>query len=99
MPRLSPAHEPLSGFHPAVRDWFQGSFPEPTDAQVRAWQQIERGDHTLLLAPTGSGKTLAAFLIAINRIMFAQPSEAAARGVRVLYISPLKALGVDVERN
>jgi ATP-dependent Lhr-like helicase len=86
-------------FHPLVRDWFGESFPEPTDAQTKAWEQIERGDHTLLLAPTGSGKTLAAFLVAINRIMFSQRPDDAAPGVRVLYISPLKALGVDVERN
>lgn len=105
MPRRSPYHESpdhksLAAFHPPVREWFQESFPEPTDAQNRAWRQIEQGAHTLLLAPTGSGKTLAAFLVAINRIMFAGPREKNDRGgVKVLYISPLKALGVDVERN
>lgn len=86
-------------FHPLVREWFAQSFSEPTDAQKRAWQHIENGDHTLLLAPTGSGKTMAAFLVAINRIMFGTPPDGDKRGVRVLYISPLKALGVDVERN
>jgi ATP-dependent Lhr-like helicase len=91
--------EPLSLFHPLVRQWFEETFPAPTEAQTRAWQQIQRGEHTLLLAPTGSGKTLAAFLVAINRIMFAKSTNDATRGVRVLYISPLKALGVDVERN
>lgn len=89
----------LSSFHPLVREWFTQSFPEPTEAQKRAWREIEQGEHTLLLAPTGSGKTLAAFLVAINRIMFEERPEPSARGVRVLYISPLKALGVDVERN
>lgn len=89
----------LSAFHPVLREWFEQSFPAPTDAQSRAWSEIEGGAHTLLLAPTGSGKTLAAFLVAINRIMFGKKEPDAKRGVRVLYISPLKALGVDVERN
>lgn len=91
--------QPLSGFHPLVREWFGQTFAAPTDAQTRAWQSIENGDHTLLLAPTGSGKTLAAFLVAINRIMFGPQPDETKSGVRVLYISPLKALGVDVERN
>ena len=99
MPGRSTANDSLAAFHPLVREWFLQSFPEATNAQTRAWEQIERGEHTLLLAPTGSGKTLAAFLVAINRIMFGQPPTEASRGVRVLYISPLKALGVDVERN
>ena len=99
MPRRAQVHESLAGFHPSVSEWFQENFPQPTDAQKRAWRQIEQREHTLLLAPTGSGKTLAAFLVAINRIMFDEPQEKPARGVKVLYISPLKALGVDVERN
>lgn len=99
MPRRSLNSEPLSAFHPLVRNWFEETFPAATDAQLKAWEQIEQAEHTLLLAPTGSGKTLAAFLVAINRIMFAEPPADAPRGVRVLYISPLKALGVDVERN
>jgi ATP-dependent Lhr-like helicase len=98
MPR-STIHESLSVFHPLVSEWFQESFPAPTDAQKRAWQQIEQGQHTLLLAPTGSGKTLAAFLVAINRIMFGKLPEEIGSGVKALYISPLKALGADVERN
>lgn len=92
-------HDALSGFHPIVGEWFKQSFSEPTEAQKRAWRQIEQREHTLLLAPTGSGKTLAAFLFAINRLMFAERNEKQPSGVRVLYISPLKALGVDVERN
>jgi ATP-dependent helicase Lhr and Lhr-like helicase len=96
--RPSSKQKPGATLHPLVWKWFRESFANPTEAQERAWQQIERGEHTLLLAPTGSGKTLAAFLVAIHRIMFG-PREDAPSGVRVLYLSPLKALGVDVERN
>ena len=98
----------LDLFHPTVQTWFLQDLGEPTQAQLEAWPAIARGEHTLLLAPTGSGKTLAAFLTAINRLMFERSSTdqveasgdaAKKRGVSVLYISPLKALGVDVERN
>ncbi|MCA9165411.1 MAG: DEAD/DEAH box helicase, partial [Planctomycetales bacterium] len=92
----------LDGFHPITRQWFTEAFPEPTRAQTLAWPAIAAGRSTLLLAPTGSGKTLAAFLVAIDRIMFGLPEPTLSEnkpGVRVLYISPLKALGVDVERN
>ena len=85
-------------FHPAVRDWFEAVFPAPTRPQVEGWPAIARGESTLILAPTGTGKTLAAFLWCINRIMFS-PVPAAAQRCRVLYISPIKALAVDVERN
>ena len=89
---------PLELFHPAVRDWFTASFGTPTPPQALGWPAIARGDSTLILSPTGSGKTLAAFLWCINRLMFdALPS--AARRCRILYVSPLKALAVDVERN
>ncbi|HTI38870.1 MAG TPA: DEAD/DEAH box helicase [Vicinamibacterales bacterium] len=84
----------LELFEPAVADWFRSSFTAPTPPQALGWPAIARGESTLVLAPTGSGKTLAAFLWAINRVMFSQPS-----GCRVLYVSPLKALAVDVERN
>ena len=83
-------------FGPATRRWFTGAFGEPTAAQRGAWRSIAAGDHTLVIAPTGSGKTLAAFLWAIDR-MIAEPRPGP--GVRVLYVSPLKALAVDVERN
>ena len=96
--RRSTTADPLAAFHPAVRDWFAGSFPRPTHAQARGWPPITRGESTLILAPTGSGKTLAAFLWAIERLMFAPVPQAADR-CRVLYVSPLKALAVDVERN
>jgi ATP-dependent Lhr-like helicase len=98
VPRSSSARDPLEVFHPAVRQWFRHSFPAPTAAQERGWPPIVRGQSTLLLAPTGSGKTLAAFLWAIERLMFGAPADAAHR-CRVLYISPLKALAVDVQRN
>src|SRR5262245_63866755 len=85
-------------FHPAVEDWFRATFPAATRAQQLAWPAIAAGHSTLVLAPTGSGKTLAAFLAAIDRLMFA-PVPAKAARCRVLYLSPLRALAVDVERN
>jgi ATP-dependent Lhr-like helicase len=88
----------LSLFHPAVAEWFGSSFGEPTAPQALGWPAIARGESTLVLSPTGSGKTLAAFLWAIDRVMFA-PLPERERRCRVLYVSPLKALAVDVERN
>ncbi len=95
-PRL--ALDPLSRFHPAVQAWFRNTFSAPTRAQVLAWPAILAGHSTLVSAPTGSGKTLAAFLSAIQRLMFSDSPARPAR-CRVLYVSPLKALAVDVERN
>ncbi|WP_277926937.1 DEAD/DEAH box helicase [Adlercreutzia faecimuris] len=85
-------------------EWFAGAFEAPTPVQARAWEAIARGDDALVIAPTGSGKTLAAFLFAIDRLMGEKAAAAAAgerwaRGVRVLYVSPMKALGADVEKN
>jgi ATP-dependent Lhr-like helicase len=88
----------LEGFHDPVRTWFSAVYGVPTRVQALGWPAIRAGGGALLLAPTGSGKTLAAFLVAIDRLMFDPPPEPAAR-CRVLYISPLKALAVDVERN
>jgi ATP-dependent Lhr-like helicase len=85
-------------FHPAVVEWFSAVFAGPTAPQKRGWPPIARGESTLILAPTGSGKTLTAFLWSLNRLMFDPMPEPAGR-CRVLYISPLKALAVDVERN
>ncbi len=84
-------------FHPAVREWFASSLGEPTPVQALAWPVLHRRESALLLAPTGSGKTLAAFLSCIDRLMFAPAPEG--ERCRVLYVSPLKALAVDVERN
>ena len=88
----------LDVFSPAVREWFASSFAAPTPAQERGWPAILQGDHALILAPTGSGKTLAAFLWALDRLA-TEPVPAAAERCRVLYISPLRALAVDVEKN
>jgi ATP-dependent helicase Lhr and Lhr-like helicase len=85
-------------FHPAVTDWLRETFPAPTRAQAAGWPEIVGGKSTLILAPTGSGKTLAAFLAAIDRLMFSAVPSRDAR-CRVLYISPLRALAFDVERN
>src|SRR5215813_11126099 len=92
------AEDPLAIFHPAVREWFRAVFPEPTRPQSLGWPAIARGDSTLILAPTGSGKTLTAFLACLDRLMFT-PAPQKARRCRVVYVSPLKALAVDVERN
>ena len=102
----------LERFGPATQDWFRGAFSRPTDAQAGAWEAISEGRHALVVAPTGSGKTLSAFLWAIDRVFHdkqAAPAEAPTgrrrakqtsdASTRILYISPLKALGVDVERN
>ena len=84
-------------FGAATRAWFEGAFAGATPVQARGWERISAGEHALLLAPTGSGKTLAAFLWAIDRLMH-RPADAPP-GYRVLYISPLKALAYDVDRN
>ncbi|SEG61272.1 ATP-dependent helicase Lhr and Lhr-like helicase [Thermomonospora echinospora] len=90
----------LERFSPATRAWFTGAFAGPTDAQAGAWESIAGGEHTLVVAPTGSGKTLAAFLWSLDRLATAPaPPSDRERRCRVLYVSPLKALAVDVERN
>ena len=88
----------LEVFSPAVREWFSASFEAPTPAQTQGWPAIAQGEHTLILAPTGSGKTLAAFLWALDRVA-SEPVPPAGERCRVLYISPLRALAVDVEKN
>ena len=89
----------LDRFSPATADWFRGAFHSPTAAQSGAWEAISSGRHALVVAPTGSGKTLSAFLWALDRLATAPPPDDAQRRCRVLYVSPLKALAVDVERN
>ncbi|TQJ39654.1 Lhr family ATP dependent helicase [Arthrobacter sp. SLBN-112] len=111
---VSGAAASMGQFSRPTRDWFLGAFSEPTPAQAGAWNAISSGSHALVVAPTGSGKTLAAFLWALDRLLVSAShapdpaAEAPAKGkrvrtpkrkTRVLYISPLKALGVDVERN
>jgi ATP-dependent Lhr-like helicase len=92
------ARDPLELFHPAVREWFARAFTAPTRPQQLGWPAIARHESTLILAPTGSGKTLTAFLWCLNRLMF-EPVPPRKERCRVLYVSPLKALAVDVERN
>jgi len=86
--------DPLAPFSPETRAWFERTFTEPTPAQALGWPAIATGEHTLIQAPTGSGKTLAAFLYGIDKLT-PQPG----RGLRLLYVSPLKALNYDIERN
>ncbi|MET7608546.1 ATP-dependent helicase [Streptomyces avermitilis] len=96
---VSSAHRALDGFSPATRGWFTGAFPAPTAAQAGAWRAIGEGSDVLVVAPTGSGKTLAAFLAALDQLASAPPPADPRKRCRVLYVSPLKALAVDVERN
>ena len=98
----SPPSDPLGRFSAITREWFDSTFAAPTTAQAEAWEAIADGDNTLVIAPTGSGKTLAAFLWALDTL--ATPAAVPSApdrpaGTRVLYVSPLKALAVDVERN
>ncbi|MGF0130348.1 ATP-dependent helicase [Dietzia cinnamea] len=91
----------LDRFHPATASWFRGAFDAPTAAQEGAWTALAGGSHTLVVAPTGSGKTLSAFLAALDGLLLGDRGGAPdpGPGTRVLYVSPLKALAVDVERN
>ena len=89
----------LQQFGPATQAWFRAAFQQPTQAQIEAWLAIAAGDNVLVIAPTGSGKTLAAFLWAIDRIHHEPVPSDRAKRCRILYISPLKALAADVQRN
>ena len=89
----------LPGFHPLVSRWFLESIGEPTSAQRRGWDAIRSGRHTLIAAPTGSGKTLAAFLTAIDDLVREGCASPLADEVRVVYVSPLKALSADIHKN
>lgn len=89
-----------SDFHPAIIEWFRKKFGEPTQPQKQGWPLISQGLNTLILAPTGSGKTLAAFLAGINRVLCdLETGSGPGKGVEILYISPLKALNYDIEKN
>ena len=98
-PAEAPAPDPLSRFRPATADWFRAAFASPTPAQALGWPAIEAGRHVLICAPTGSGKTLAAFLWCLDRVLGEPAPTDPARVLRVVYVSPLKALAYDVERN
>src|SRR6266851_10448483 len=91
----------LAGFHPAVATWFARRFPDgPTESQAGGWPLIARGLDTLIAAPTGSGKTLAGFLVAIDSLYHAHQAGAdVSCDTRVVYVSPLKALAVDIAQN
>jgi ATP-dependent Lhr-like helicase len=98
LPSYGPAALDAALFRPPIREWFEAVFAAPTRPQLQGWPAIARGQSTLILAPTGTGKTLAAFLWCINRLMFTPVPDKQQR-CRALYISPIKALAVDVERN
>ncbi|GHC81373.1 ATP-dependent helicase [Streptomyces flavofungini] len=100
MVRSARSHDDaLDGFSPATRGWFSGAFSAPTSAQAGAWRAIGEGSDVLVVAPTGSGKTLAAFLAALDQLASTPTPADPKQRCRVLYVSPLKALAVDVERN
>src|SRR5262245_64746408 len=88
-----------ASFHPAVADWFDRKFAAPTRAQALAWPAIQSGRHVLIAAPTGSGKTLAAFLAAINALVEQGLKGELKDETQIVYVSPLKALSNDVQRN
>ena len=91
--------DPLAAFSPAAAAWFSTTFPEPTPPQTKGWPVIAKGEHTLILAPTGTGKTLSAFFWGLDRLCTEPPPEDEMARTRILYISPLRALAVDVEKN
>ena len=90
---------PLSPFHPFIQEWFRGRFEAPTEAQAAGWPAIARGRHTLIAAPTGSGKTLAAFLTCIDNLVRDGLREGLPDATQVVYVSPLKALSNDIQKN
>src|SRR5215475_14480947 len=97
LPRSIPVN--LSWAHPLVSDWFLAKFGSPTEPQEQGWPEILAGRTTLISAPTGSGKTLAAFLICIDRLVRKALSGDLRDATEVLYVSPLKALGNDIQKN
>ncbi len=99
VPTPAPAADPFACFHPVTAEWFRAVFDAPTAPQRMGWPVIARGESALILAPTGTGKTLTAFLWCLDRLMLQPEPERQKPGCRIVYISPLKALAVDVERN
>ncbi len=95
----APGNDPFACFHPVTAEWFKAVFDAPTAPQRMGWPVIARGESALILAPTGTGKTLAAFLWCLDRLMLQPPKPVEKKGCRIVYVSPLKALAVDVERN
>ena len=89
----------LQSFHRACRNWFESEFGEPTPAQAEAWESIKAVNHTLISAPTGSDKTLAAFYAAIDALVQQGLNRQLSDGVQILYVSPLKALSDDTQKN
>src|SRR6059058_4780280 len=99
-PKKSAAEaDPFACFHPVTAEWFKAVFDNPTAPQRMGWPVIARGESALILAPTGTGKTLTAFLWCLDRLMLHPALEGKKKGCRIVYVSPLKALAVDVERN
>jgi ATP-dependent Lhr-like helicase len=96
---VTPSPSVLTRFHPLVRKWFKEKFGKPSDPQQQGWPAIASGEHTLILAPTGTGKTLAAFFWELNELITRGTKEALPNAVHLLYISPLKALNNDIQRN
>ena len=86
-------------FHPVIRKWWSSRFAAPTEAQIEGWRAIRSGHHTLIAAPTGSGKTLAAFLTSIDQLLREGLEHGLPDEVRVIYVSPLKALSADIHKN
>src|SRR5919112_4071957 len=101
MPRAktSNARDPLKDFHPIVRSWFRERLGEPSEPQQQGWPAIASGAHTLILAPTGTGKTLAAFLWELNALIVEGLATPLPNAICILYVSPLKALNNDIQRN
>src|SRR6187455_931087 len=96
---MTTATATLPRFHPIVRKWFKETFSKPSDPQREGWPAIASGSHTLILAPTGTGKTLTAFLWELNQLIVEGLDAPLPNAVRILYISPLKALNNDIQRN